>query len=123
MPPVSATAPAMREKFVGPVGVRFAPTLAGGANTLQPVIQASAAQASVSLAPSAMEDGPLNPQNFFNLADLLLDLAGHLLVGAFVFQVWIIGSFSHLLLDLSLHFVNLAFSPRPEYLVSCRPPA
>ena len=52
----------------------------------------------------AMEAGPLIPQNFFNLADLLLGLAGRLLVGSFVFQIWIIGSFSHLLLDLSLHF-------------------
>ena len=47
-----------------------------------------------------MEASPLHPQSFFNLADLLLDLAGRLLVGAFVFQIWIIGSFSHLLLDL-----------------------
>lgn len=79
------------------------------ADPLQPLIQASAGQASVSLPPSAMEAGPLIPQNFFNLADLLLDLAGRLLLGAFVFQIWLIGSFSHLLLDLALHFVKLAF--------------
>ena len=56
-----------------------------------------------------MEAGPLSPQNSFNLADLLLDLAGRLLVGAFVFQIWIIGSFSHLLLDLALYLVKIAF--------------
>jgi len=56
-----------------------------------------------------MEAGLLNTQNFFNLADLLLDLAARLLDGAFVFQVWIIGNFSHLLLDLALHFVKIAF--------------
>ena len=56
-----------------------------------------------------MEAGPLNAQNLFNLADLLLDLAGRRLDGAFVFQIWIIGSLSRLLLDLALHFVKLAF--------------
>ena len=56
-----------------------------------------------------MEAVPLNPQNFFNLADLLLDLTGRLLDGAFVFQVWIIGDLSHLLFDLALHFVKIAF--------------
>ena len=56
-----------------------------------------------------MEPGPLNPQDFFNLADLLLDLAGRFLVAAFVFQVWIIRDFSHLLLDLALHLVKIAF--------------
>jgi hypothetical protein len=79
--------------------MRFAPTLAGAANTLQPVIHAGARQTGVSLPPSAMEADPLISQNFFNLADLLLDLAGRLLVAAFVFQIWIIGSLSHLLLD------------------------
>ena len=56
-----------------------------------------------------MEAGLLNTQNFFNLADLLLDLAGRLLDGAFVFQVWIMGNLSRLFLDLALHFVKLAF--------------
>jgi hypothetical protein len=56
-----------------------------------------------------MEDSPLHPQSFFNLADLLLDLAGRLLIAAFVFQVWIIGNFSHLLLDLALHLVKIPF--------------
>ena len=51
--------------------------------------------------------GLLDSQNLFNLADLLLDLAGRLLVGAFVFQIWIIDSLSRLLLDLALHFGNL----------------
>jgi hypothetical protein len=52
---------------------------------------------------------PLIPQNLFNLPDLLLDLADRLLVGAFVFQIWILGSLSQLLLHLALHFVKLAF--------------
>jgi hypothetical protein len=47
----------------------------------------AAGQASVSFLPSAVEAGPLNPQDFLNLADLLLDLAGRFLVAAFVFQV------------------------------------
>jgi hypothetical protein len=92
-----------------PLALKSCSALAGDASALQPVIQASAGQPSVSLPPSAMEAGPLAPQDLFNLADLLLDLAGRLLVGAFVFQIWIIGSFSQLLLDLAFHFVKLAF--------------
>lgn len=79
------------------------------ANTIQPLIQASAGLAPVSLLPSLMEADPLNPQSFFNLADLLLYLAGRPLAGTFLFQAWLSGSFSHLLLDLSLHFVKIAF--------------
>src|ERR1700680_4801889 len=63
---------------------------------------------SVSLPASATAVGPLVPQNPFNLADLLQHLASRLLDRAFVFQIWIVDSFSPLLFYLALHFVKLA---------------
>jgi hypothetical protein len=55
-----------------------------------------------------MEAGPLIAQDFFNLTDFILDLAGRLLDGAFMFQIWIIDNLSGLFLDFSLHFVERA---------------
>jgi hypothetical protein len=57
---------------------------------------------------SAMQAGPLNAQDLFNLADLVLDFAGRLLDRAFVFQIRIIGKLTRLFLDLALHFVKRA---------------
>src|SRR5450432_4019531 len=50
----------------------------------------------------------LCPEDSFHLADLLLDFPAYLFVLAFGFQVGIICQLSCLLLNLTLHFVNLA---------------
>jgi hypothetical protein len=61
---------------------------------------------------SRYEQSTLCSQGFLDLADFLLDFPAYLFVLAFGFQVRIIRHMSRLLLDLSLHFVNL-----PRYLV------
>ena len=47
-------------------------------------------------------------EDFLHLADVLLDFPAYLFVLAFGFQVGIIRHLSCLLLNLTLHFVNLA---------------
>ena len=49
-----------------------------------------------------MDDAPLLPQDFLDLADLFLRLAGYLLGSSFGFQI-------RLIADSSCHFLDLAF--------------
>ena len=51
----------------------------------------------------------LLPQDLLDLSDLFLNFAGSLFVLAFGFQIGIHADFPGDLLDLALHFVNLAF--------------
>jgi hypothetical protein len=46
--------------------------------------------------------------NFFHLADFLLDFPGNLLANTLAFQVGVVREFAHLFLDGALHFVNPA---------------
>jgi len=54
-------------------------------------------------------NGSLLLEHLFNLADLLLNFAGELLVLAFSRQVWAVRGLSNLLFGFALHFVKLAF--------------
>src|ERR1700674_2494039 len=47
-------------------------------------------------------------EDFFQLADFLLDLPGYLFANTFAFQVGIVRQLAHLFLNLALHFVNFA---------------
>ena len=60
------------------------------------------------LLPVPSEQSTLCPEDFLHLADFLLDFPAYLFVLAFGFQVGIIRHLSCLLLNLTLHFVNLA---------------
>jgi hypothetical protein len=51
----------------------------------------------------------LLPKDPLDLTDLFLNFAGYLFTGTFGFQIWIIAQFPDDLLDLTLHFVKLAF--------------
>lgn len=65
-------------------------------------------------------------EDFFHLPDLLLDLPANLFADTFGLQVRIVRQFAQLLLNLALHFVNLAFDLmlgtrlHPVASVSCR---
>src|ERR1700688_1396230 len=60
------------------------------------------------LLPVPSEPSTLFSKDFLHLADFLLDFSAHLFVLAFGFQIGIVRQFSCLLLNLTLHFLNLA---------------